>query len=129
MIHCDRVWAEVDLDAILSNIENIKKNIKKDTKIIAVMLFFVIQTLLETKILFPILSGIVPRSLKNLESRVEIHIRVVMNLSFFTFSLCFTLRVLATDSSVFLGTCLVFLGGTLGGILVFLVAIITSIQS
>ena len=37
MIHCDRVWAEVDLDAILSNIENIKKNIKKDTKIIAVI--------------------------------------------------------------------------------------------
>lgn len=37
MIHCDRVWAEIDLDAILSNIENIKKNIKKDTKIIAVI--------------------------------------------------------------------------------------------
>ena len=36
MKHFDRVWAEVDLDAVLFNIESIKKNINKDTKIIAV---------------------------------------------------------------------------------------------
>lgn len=37
MKHYDRVWAEVDLDAIATNIENIKKNIKPETKIIAVI--------------------------------------------------------------------------------------------
>lgn len=37
MKHYDRVWAEVDLDAISANIENIKKNIKSTTKIIAVI--------------------------------------------------------------------------------------------
>lgn len=37
MKHFDRVWAEVDLDAVLFNIESIKKNINKDTKIIAVI--------------------------------------------------------------------------------------------
>lgn len=35
--HFDRVWAEVDLDAIAYNIESIKKNIKEETKIIAVI--------------------------------------------------------------------------------------------
>lgn len=37
MKHYDRVWAEVDLDAIAANIESIKKNIKAETKIIAVI--------------------------------------------------------------------------------------------
>lgn len=37
MKHFDRVWAEVDLDAVLFNIESIKKNINEDTKIIAVI--------------------------------------------------------------------------------------------
>lgn len=37
MKHYDRVWAEVDLDAITANIENIKKCIKPETKIIAVL--------------------------------------------------------------------------------------------
>ena len=37
MKHYDRVWAEVDLDAIAANIENIKKCIKPETKIIAVI--------------------------------------------------------------------------------------------
>lgn len=37
MKHYDRVWAEVDLDAISANIESIKKNIKAETKIIAVI--------------------------------------------------------------------------------------------
>ena len=37
MKHYDRVWAEVDLDAIGTNIESIKKSIKPETKIIAVI--------------------------------------------------------------------------------------------
>jgi alanine racemase len=37
MKHYDRAWAEIDLDAIQYNIESIKKNIKRDTKIIAVI--------------------------------------------------------------------------------------------
>lgn len=37
MKHYDRVWAEVDLDAITENIETIKKKIKSDTKIIPVI--------------------------------------------------------------------------------------------
>ena len=35
--HYDRAWAEVDLDAVLFNIENIKKDISDHTKIIAVI--------------------------------------------------------------------------------------------
>lgn len=37
MKHYDRVWAEVDLDAITENIETIKKKIKSGTKIIPVI--------------------------------------------------------------------------------------------
>lgn len=37
MKHYDRVWAEVDLDAIAKNIETIKKMIKPETKIIPVI--------------------------------------------------------------------------------------------
>lgn len=37
MKHYDRAWAEVNLDAILFNIESIKKNISDHTKIIAVI--------------------------------------------------------------------------------------------
>jgi alanine racemase len=37
MKHYDRAWAEIDLDAIKFNIESIKKNIKHDTSIIAVI--------------------------------------------------------------------------------------------
>lgn len=37
MKHFDRVWAEVDLDAVAYNVESIKNNIKEDTKIIAVI--------------------------------------------------------------------------------------------
>ncbi len=37
MKHYDRVWAEVDLDAIAENIETIKKLIKPETKIIPVI--------------------------------------------------------------------------------------------
>lgn len=37
MKHYDRVWAEVDLDAIKSNVIEIKKHIKEDTKIICVI--------------------------------------------------------------------------------------------
>jgi alanine racemase len=37
MKHYDRAWAEIDLDAIQYNIESIKKNIKKNTQIIAVI--------------------------------------------------------------------------------------------
>ena len=37
MKHYDRAWAEVNLDAILCNIESIKKNISDHTKIIAVI--------------------------------------------------------------------------------------------
>lgn len=37
MKHYDRAWAEVNLDAILFNIESIKKNISEHTKIIAVI--------------------------------------------------------------------------------------------
>ncbi len=36
-MHYDRVWAEIDLDAVLFNIESIKKNISDNTKIIAVI--------------------------------------------------------------------------------------------
>lgn len=37
MKHYDRVWAEVDLDAITENIETIKKKIRPETKIIPVV--------------------------------------------------------------------------------------------
>lgn len=37
MKHYDRAWAEIDLDALKFNIESIKKNIDKKTKIIAVI--------------------------------------------------------------------------------------------
>jgi len=37
MEHYDRVWAEIDLDAIGFNIESIKKNINENTKIVAVI--------------------------------------------------------------------------------------------
>lgn len=37
MMHCDRVWAEVDLDAIMYNVESIQKSIKQDTAIIPVV--------------------------------------------------------------------------------------------
>lgn len=37
MIHYDRVWAEIDLNAVLFNIEAIKKNISQNTKIVAVI--------------------------------------------------------------------------------------------
>ncbi len=37
MEQCDRVWANIDLDAIAFNIESIKQKISKDTKIIAVI--------------------------------------------------------------------------------------------
>lgn len=37
MEHYDRVWAEIDLDAVRFNIESIKKNINKNTQIIAVI--------------------------------------------------------------------------------------------
>lgn len=37
MKHYDRVWAEVDLDAIIDNVKSIKQNIKEDTQIIAVI--------------------------------------------------------------------------------------------
>jgi alanine racemase len=37
MKHYDRAWAEIDLDAVKFNIESIKKNIKHDTSIIAVI--------------------------------------------------------------------------------------------
>ena len=37
MIHYDRVWAEIDLDAISYNIEQIKSKIKKETQIICVI--------------------------------------------------------------------------------------------
>lgn len=37
MIHFDRAWAEIDLDALLFNIESIKNAIDKKTKIIAVV--------------------------------------------------------------------------------------------
>ena len=37
MKHFDRVWAEVDLDAVAYNVESIKNSIKEDTKIIAVI--------------------------------------------------------------------------------------------
>lgn len=37
MKHYDRVWAEIDLDAIAFNIESIKKNISENTQIVAVI--------------------------------------------------------------------------------------------
>lgn len=37
MKHYDRAWAEIDLDALLFNIESIREKIGKDTKIIAVI--------------------------------------------------------------------------------------------
>lgn len=37
MKHYDRAWAEIDLDALLFNIESIRKKIGRDTKIIAVI--------------------------------------------------------------------------------------------
>ena len=37
MKHYDRVWAEVDLDAVTENIATIKKKIKPDTKMIPVI--------------------------------------------------------------------------------------------
>lgn len=37
MKHYDRAWAEIDLDALQFNIESIKRNINKETKIIAVI--------------------------------------------------------------------------------------------
>lgn len=37
MKHYDRAWAEIDLDAITHNMEQIKKSIKKDTKVICVI--------------------------------------------------------------------------------------------
>ncbi len=37
MKHYDRVWAEVDLDAIIDNVKSIKQNINEDTQIIAVI--------------------------------------------------------------------------------------------
>lgn len=37
MKHYDRAWAEIDLDALRLNIESIKQNINKQTKIIAVI--------------------------------------------------------------------------------------------
>lgn len=37
MKHYDRAWAEIDLDAITHNMEQIKKCIKKDTKVICVI--------------------------------------------------------------------------------------------
>lgn len=37
MKHYDRAWAEIDLDAVQSNLESIKKNIAGTTKIIAVL--------------------------------------------------------------------------------------------
>ena len=37
MEHYDRVWAEIDLDAIAFNIESIKKNISENTQIVAVI--------------------------------------------------------------------------------------------
>lgn len=37
MKHYDRAWAEIDLDALQYNIENIRKNVDKKTKIIAVI--------------------------------------------------------------------------------------------
>lgn len=37
MEHYDRVWAEIDLDAIAFNIESIKKQIHKNTQIVAVI--------------------------------------------------------------------------------------------
>lgn len=37
MKHYDRAWAEIDLDALQFNIESIKKNINKETQIIAVI--------------------------------------------------------------------------------------------
>ena len=37
MEHYDRVWAEIDLDAIVFNIESIKKNISENTQIVAVI--------------------------------------------------------------------------------------------
>lgn len=37
MKHYDRVWAEVDLDAVSFNIESIKRNINENTKIIVVV--------------------------------------------------------------------------------------------
>lgn len=37
MEHYDRVWAEIDLNAVRFNIESIKNNISQDTKIIAVI--------------------------------------------------------------------------------------------
>ncbi len=37
MKHYDRAWAEIDLDALLFNIESIQEKIAKDTKMIAVI--------------------------------------------------------------------------------------------
>ena len=37
MEHYDRVWAEIDLNAIAFNIESIKKNISENTQIVAVI--------------------------------------------------------------------------------------------
>lgn len=37
MKHYDRVWAEVDLDSVLKNVEEIKKKIKENTKIVCVI--------------------------------------------------------------------------------------------
>ena len=37
MMHYDRVWAEVDLDAVSYNIQSIQQKIQKTTKIIAVV--------------------------------------------------------------------------------------------
>ena len=37
MKHYDRAWAEIDLDALLFNIEEIKKSIDRTTQIIAVL--------------------------------------------------------------------------------------------
>ena len=37
MMHYDRVWAEVDLDAVSCNIQSIQQKIQKTTKIIAVV--------------------------------------------------------------------------------------------
>ena len=37
MIHYDRVWAEIDLDAIIKNMESIKSRIDKNVQVVAVI--------------------------------------------------------------------------------------------
>ena len=37
MIHYDRVWAEIDLDAIIKNMESIKSRIDKNAQVVAVI--------------------------------------------------------------------------------------------